>query len=239
MNETNNLAQRKCEPIIIGAVSASPFFSFFNADNMEIMKQYPDKYFDLAIVDPPYGIINKTKRGGQRSPHKYKVRSETWDYMPQKEYWNELFRISINQIVCGGNYFTDFLFPNNAWIFWYKHQPVENYADGEFIWTSFLNKQGKCFDYMYYGSINSAKDRFHPTEKPLELYDWIIKNYAEPNQKILDTHLGSGSIALAIDKANKLDNMNLEFVGIELDTEYFNAAVNRFRLAHTQSCLSF
>ena len=239
MNETNNLAQRKCEPIIIGDVSASPFFSFFNADNMEIMKQYPDKYFDLAIVDPPYGIINKTKRGGQRSPHKYKVRSETWDYMPQKEYWNELFRISINQIVCGGNYFTDFLFPNNAWIFWYKHQPVENYADGEFIWTSFLNKQGKCFDYMYYGSINSAKDRFHPTEKPLELYDWIIKNYAEPNQKILDTHLGSGSIALAIDKANKLDNMNLEFVGIELDTEYFNAAVNRFRLAHTQSCLSF
>ena len=239
MNETNNLAQSKCEPIIIGDVSASPFFSFFNADNMEIMKQYPDKYFDLAIVDPPYGIINKTKRGGQRSPHKYKVRSETWDYMPQKEYWNELFRISINQIVCGGNYFTDFLFPNNAWIFWYKHQPVENYADGEFIWTSFLNKQGKCFDYMYYGSINSAKDRFHPTEKPLELYDWIIKNYAEPNQKILDTHLGSGSIALAIDKANKLDNMNLEFVGIELDTEYFNAAVNRFRLAHTQSCLSF
>ena len=239
MNETNNLAQRKCEPIIIGDVSASPFFSFFNADNMEIMKQYPDKYFDLAIVDPPYGIINKTKRGGQRSPHKYKVRSETWDYMPQKEYWNELFRISINQIVCGGNYFTDFLFPNNAWIFWYKHQPVENYADGEFIWTSFLNKQGKCFDYMYYGSINSAKDRFHPTEKPLELYDWIIKNYAEPNQKILDTHLGSGSIALAIDKANKLDNMNLEFVGIELDTEYFNSAVNRFRLAHTQSCLSF
>ena len=239
MNETNNLAQRKCEPIIIGDVSASPFFSFFNADNMDIMAQYPDKYFDLAIVDPPYGILNKTKRGGQRSPHKYKVRSETWDYMPQKEYWNELFRISINQIVCGGNYFTDFLFPNNAWIFWYKHQPVENYADGEFIWTSFLNKQGKCFDYMYYGSINSAKDRFHPTEKPLELYDWILKNYAEPNQKILDTHLGSGSIALAIDKANKLDNMNLEFVGIELDTEYFNAAVNRFRLAHAQSCLSF
>ena len=90
-----------------------------NEDNMELMARYPDKYFDIAIIDPPYGILNKTKRGGQRSPHKYKVRSETWDYMPKKEYWNELFRISKNQIVCGGNYFTDFLFPNNAWIFWY------------------------------------------------------------------------------------------------------------------------
>ena len=212
------------------------YIEITNEDNMELMKRYPDKYFDLAIVDPPYGILNKTKRGGQRSPHKYKVRSETWDYMPKKEYWDELFRISKNQIVCGGNYFTDFLFPNNAWIFWYKHQPVDNYADGEFIWTSFNDKQGKCFDYMYYGAINSAKDRFHPTEKPVALYAWILKNYAKQGDKILDTHLGSGSIAIAVHEANIIDKMDLSLVACELDKDYFESSIRRVKAAlQTQS----
>ena len=212
------------------------YIEITNEDNMELMKRYPDKYFDLAIVDPPYGILNKTKRGGQRSPHKYKVRSETWDYMPKKEYWDELFRISKNQIVCGGNYFTDFLFPNNAWIFWYKHQPVDNYADGEFIWTSFNDKQGKCFDYMYYGAINSAKDRFHPTEKPVALYAWILKNYAKQGDKILDTHLGSGSIAIAVHEANIIDKIDLSLVACELDKDYFESSIRRVKAAlQTQS----
>ena len=212
------------------------YIEITNEDNMDLMARYPDKYFDIAIIDPPYGILNKTKRGGQRSPHKYKVRSETWDYMPKKEYWNELFRISKNQIVCGGNYFTDFLFPNNAWIFWYKHQPVDNYADGEFIWTSFNDKQGKCFDYMYYGAINSAKDRFHPTEKPVALYAWILKNYAKQGDKILDTHFGSGSIACAAHKANIIDKMDLSLVACELDKDYFESSIQRVKAAlQTQS----
>ena len=212
------------------------YIEITNEDNMELMKRYPDKYFNIAIIDPPYGILNKTKRGGQRSPHKYKVRSETWDYMPKKEYWDELFRISKNQIVCGGNYFTDFLFPNNAWIFWYKHQPVDNYADGEFIWTSFNDKQGKCFDYMYYGAINSAKDRFHPTEKPVALYAWILKNYAKKGDKIIDTHFGSGSIACAVHEANSIDKMELSLVACELDKDYFESSIQRVKAAlQTQS----
>jgi site-specific DNA-methyltransferase (adenine-specific) len=188
---------------------------------MEGMKQFPDKYFELAIVDPPYGILNKTKRGGQRSPHKYKVRAELWDKKPPSEYWQELFRVSKNQIVCGGNYFTDYLFINNAWIFWYKHQPLDNYADGEFLWSSFSNKQGKCFDYMYYGSINSETGRFHPTQKPISLYKWLLKNYAKQGDKILDTHMGSGSEEIAC------YDMGFDYIAFEIDEEYCRKAQRR------------
>ena len=228
MNEKNNLAERKCEPIIIGDVSASPFFSFFNADNMEIMKQYTDKYFDLAIVDPPYGI------GISSNPVRQQHKKKQWDNeIPSIEYFEELKRVSKNQIIWGGNYFP--LPPTQCFYIWDKKQPHDfSLAMCEMAWTSF-SKPAKIWNL----SVLKEQNKIHPTQKPVEIYDWLIKNNAEPNQKILDTHLGSGSIALAIDKANKLDNMNLEFVGIELDTEYFNAAVNRFRLAHAQSCLSF
>ena len=228
MNEINNLEKRKCEPIIIGDVSASPFFSFFNADNMEIMKQYTDKYFDLAIVDPPYGI------GISSNPVRQQHKKKQWDNeIPSIEYFEELKRVSKNQIIWGGNYFP--LPPTQCFYIWDKKQPHDfSLAMCEMAWTSF-SKPAKIWNL----SVLKEQNKIHPTQKPVEIYDWLIKNNAEPNQKILDTHLGSGSIALAIDKANKLDNMNLEFVGIELDTEYFNAAVNRFRLAHAQSCLSF
>ncbi len=194
---------------------------YYNEDCMVGMARYPDKHFDLAIVDPPYGILNKTKRGGQRSPHKYKVRSEEWDYTPTADYWKELFRVSNNQIVCGGNYFTDYLFPNNAWIFWYKHQPVDNYADGEFIWTSFNDKQGKCFDYMYYGAINSDPGRFHPTQKPVALYKWLLDKYAEPGDLILDTHVGSASSLIAC------HDMGFSAVGFEIDPDYYKTSKAR------------
>ena len=229
-------------------------FSFFNADNMEVMKQYPDNYFELAIVDPPYGIgADKAQNnaaqsrinanGKSKAGRGWKMYKDTdWDNeTPTAEYWNELKRISKNQIVWGGNYFTEYLKPSMGWILWDKGQRDFSLADGELAWTSF-DKALRIFEMSRGKALaknNEQGGRFHPTQKPEMLYDWILKNYAEPNQKILDTHLGSGSIALAIDKANKLDNMNLEFVGIELDTEYFNAAVNRFRLAHAQSCLSF
>jgi len=192
----------------------------YNEDCMALMSRYPDKYFDLAVVDPPYGILNKTKRGSQRSPHKYKVRAENWDFPPNEKYFNELFRVSKNQIICGGNYF---LLPlTQGWIFWYKHQPVDNYSKGELFWTSF-DKPLQCFDFMYYGNINSDKNRFHPTQKPIALYDWIFKNYAKQGDKILDTHLGSGSSRIAAHKAG------LDFIGCELDPDYFVAAQKRYK----------
>jgi len=244
MNEINNLAERKCEPIIIGDVSASPFFSFFNADNMEIMKQYPDKYFDLAIVDPPYGIEAdknqeklSNKKGFTKGAGTYKEYHKTnWDNnVPNAEYFEELKRVSKYQIVWGGNYFHDLHL--EGVIIWNK-LGSGNFKEGELAKTNI--NTFKVFDYSRADAyINDCDMKIHPTQKPTQLYAFLLKNYAKSNYKILDTHLGSGSIALAIDKANKLDNMNLEFVGIELDTEYFNAAVNRFRLAHAQSCLSF
>lgn len=240
MNETNNLAQRKCEPIIIGDVSASPFFSFFNADNMDIMAQYPDKYFDLAIVDPPYGIGvdgNKEQLWPDGTIKRKSHKIKGWDSaIPTAEYFKELFRVSKNQVIWGGNYFTEYLKPTKAWVIWYKGQQGLTMSDCEMAWTSF-DKVTRMID-IHRTHLWQEKP-IHPTQKPEKLYANILNMYIENGFKILDTHLGSGSIALAIDKANKLDNMNLEFVGIELDTEYFNAAVNRFRLAHSQSCLSF
>jgi len=220
-------------------------FTFFNADNMEIMKQYPDKYFDLAIVDPPYDFsITVTHYASQKKygsniqetrPNSGLKIGGNYENglgdIPNELYFNELFRISKNQIIWGGNYFTQHLFPTMGWLCWYKTNGDTSYfSDFELAWTSF--QQRTCIF-----KLVSPKKRIHPTQKPVELYAWIIQKIAKENDKILDTHLGSGSIALAIDKANKLDNMNLEFVGIELDTEYFNAALNRFKLAHLQQTL--
>ena len=240
MNEINNLEKRKCEPIIIGDVSASPFFSFFNADNMEIMKQYPDKYFDLAIVDPPYGIGvdgNKEQLWPDGTIKRKSHKIKGWDSaIPTADYFKELFRVSKNQVIWGGNYFTEYLKPTKAWVIWYKGQQGLTMSDCEMAWTSF-DKVTRMID-IHRTHLWQEKP-IHPTQKPEKLYANVLNMYIEKGFKIIDTHLGSGSIALAIDKANKLDNMNLEFVGIELDTEYFNAALNRFRLAHSQSCLSF
>lgn len=194
-----------------------------NEDNMALMARYPDNYFDLAIVDPPYGVLNKTKRGSQRSPHKYKVRAENWDTRPTKEYFVELQRVSKNQVIWGGNYFTNDLFENNAWVFWHKKNPVDNYADGELAWTSFKKSQLKYFDYMYYGAINSDKNRFHPTQKPVKLYEWLLDKYAKEGEKILDTHLGSGSIAIAC------HNRKFELTACELDKDYFDASIKRIQ----------
>jgi site-specific DNA-methyltransferase (adenine-specific) len=231
-------------PIAYSECYVQPFFSFFNADNMAIMKTFKDKEFDLAIVDPPYGIgFSDYERGS--SGIKVKERftkngKKDWDYgLPTIEYFSELKRISKNQIIWGGNYFD--LQPTQCFLFWYKQNPVPNFADGELAWTSF-NKPALCFDYRYYGNIqgkSSMKEtKIHPTQKPIELYDWILKNFANENDKIIDTHLGSGSIAIAIDKANTLDKKNLTFVGIELDPDYFRAAVERFK-NHKRQCVLF
>ena len=198
---------------------------------MEYMATVPDKYFDLAIVDPPYGILSTS---GDRLDH-YGTKYKEWDEaIPTHEYFIELFRVSKNQIIWGGNYFP-YLWGNGCkgFIFWYKHQPIQGWAAGELAWTSF-NKPAMCFDYMCYGGVNQDKDRFHPTQKPLQLYKWLLKNYAKPEFKIIDTHLGSGSSAIAA-----YDFGVAEFVGCEIDKEYFDAAKQRFEIHKRQTVIKF
>lgn len=192
-------------------------------DCMELLKQIPDKYFELAIVDPPYGInINTSGRLGH-----YGGKGKVWDScLPNKIYFDVLYQKSINQIIWGGNYFA--LPPNRCFLIWDKQQPEGvSFASCEYAWTSF-NSSAKT----YYLRPQSADDyRIHPTQKPIALYEWLIKNYAKEGDKILDTHLGSGSSRIAADKAN------LPFVGCELDADYFYASVRRFREYSAQTTI--
>lgn len=224
-------------PLAYSECYVLPFFSFYNADNMAIMKTFKDKEFDLAIVDPPYGMKGKFRtyhspdQSQKNSLSKFK--NVEWDnFTPTLEYWNELKRVSKNQIVWGGNYFIENLFNTRCWIVWDKMTYIPSMSQIELAWTSFDQNSQLI-------KINSNdKNRLHPTQKPVDLYDWILNKYAKDGFKILDTHLGSGSIAIAIDKANTLDKKNLTFVGIELDPDYFRAAVERFK-NHKRQCVIF
>lgn len=203
-----------------------------NEDNMLLMSRFPDNHFDLAIVDPPYGIdfsnfnrTNKTTDGTRVKANKYK--NSNWDdSIPSEEFFIELQRVSKNQIIWGGNYFP-ILWNNGCkgFIFWYKGNPVPNFADGELAWTSF-NKVAKQFDFRYYGALQgktSADDKIHPTQKPKELYKWLLDNYAKQGDKIIDTHLGSGSIAIAC------HDYGFELTACELDKEYYDKAIQRIK----------
>lgn len=209
-------------------------------DCMEYMATLPDKAFDLAIVDPPYGIgfgeFNRTNRlsnGKTLKADKYK--NGKWDdSAPTIEYYKQLKRVSTNQIVWGGNYFP-YLWADagKGFIFWWKRQPVNNFSDGELAWTSF-NKPAKCFDFAYFGGIQGrtkADKKIHPTQKPLELYEWLLENYAKPGDRILDTHLGSGSSAIAAHYGG------FDFVGCELDEDYYKAACERFARETAQQAM--
>jgi site-specific DNA-methyltransferase (adenine-specific) len=231
-----------------------PFLSLFHADCMEIMKQYPDKYFDLAIVDPPYGIgadkaqnnaaMQRIKAEGKsKAGRGWKLYADTdWDNeIPTIEYWEQLFRVSKNQIVWGGNYFTEYLPPSMGWIMWDKGQRDFSLADGELAWTSF-NKALRIFEMSRGKALaknNEQGGRFHPTQKPEMLYSWILHNYAKQGDLILDTHFGSGSIALAVDKANRLDKMNLHLTACEIDKEYIDKAIKRISESIKQGTLPF
>jgi len=190
-----------------------------NADCMDIMKTYTDNYFDLAIVDPPYGINIKTRVFND---------GKDWDNeRPKQIYFDELFRVSKNQIIWGGNYFIDYLFPTPCFLIWDKKM-TENHLMSmtEFAWTSFktknlIFKQPPVGDRGFY---NIDGTRIHPTQKSIKLYEWQLINYAEKGQKILDTHLGSGSSAIA----SHYFGVG-EFVGIEIDKEYFDAAEKRIK----------
>ena len=202
----------------------SDMIKITNEDNMKLMARYPDNYFDLAIVDPPYGInINSSGRLGH-----YGGKGKKWDSeIPDEEYLEELFRVSKDQIVWGGNYFI--LPPTRCFLIWDKQQPEDvSFASCEFAYTSF-DKSAKTF---YMRPQNADKVRIHPTQKPVKLYEWLLMMYAKPGDKILDTHLGSGSIAIAC------HNLNFELTACELDTDYYNAAMKRLK-QHQQQLTMF
>ena len=223
---SNNHSNPNCAKPLLG--DCAGFQSdVYLMDCITLMKEYPDNYFDLAVVDPPYGIgFSGYERGGmgKKVKERYtKNEKKKWDNdIPTIEYFTELFRVSKNQIIWGGNYFD--LPPTQCFVFWYKQNPVPNFADGEMAWTSF-KKPAVCFDFRYYGNLSgktSASQKIHPTQKPTELYDWIFKNYASEGMKVLDTHLGSGSSRIS---ANKY---KLNFVGCEIDKEYFDKSQKRY-----------
>jgi site-specific DNA-methyltransferase (adenine-specific) len=197
-------------------------------DCMEYMARYPDNYFDLAIVDPPYGIgmdgqKKSNKKGAQiRKEHEFKG----WDNaIPSEAYFKEAQRVSENQIIWGGNYFTEFLKPTKAWVFWYKGQQGLTMSDGEMAWTSF--KTVTRMVNIHRTHLWQEKPA-HPTQKPVALYKWLLKNYAKEGDTILDTHLGSGSIAIAC------HDMGFDLEGCELDKDYFEAASKRFETHKSQ-----
>jgi site-specific DNA-methyltransferase (adenine-specific) len=193
----------------------------FNMDCIEFMQTLPYKFYDLAIVDPPYGIgidgqkKSTSKHGGRRE----KV-FKGWDNKtPDKNYWNELFRVSKNQIVWGANYFTEYLPPSMGWVFWDKGQRIYN-SDGELAFTSF-QKALRVYE-LNRVFITQHGDTEHPTQKPVKLYEWLLMNYAKEGDKILDTHGGSQSSRIAC------FNLGFELDIIELDKDYFDAGNKRF-----------
>jgi site-specific DNA-methyltransferase (adenine-specific) len=185
-----------------------------NLDCIEFMKGFPDGYFDLSVVDPPYGI-GYNGRDGQKTI-KYD-NSKNWDKeKPTKEYFDELFRVSKNQIIWGANYFTEYFNLGKGMICWFKHQNG-NFSEWELAYSSIGN--AKHFDRSYQ---QDQYNKIHPTQKPIALYDWIFKNYAKEGFKVLDTHLGSQSSRIAADKAG------LDFWGCELDPDYFRDGNKRY-----------
>ena len=191
--------------------------TLYNCDCMELMKQYPDNHFDLAIVDPPYGIdVTKMNMGGRQTVKPDKTKN--WDSaVPTKEYFDELKRVSKNQVIWGGNYFE--LPPTRCWLMWDKGESMygRDFAEAEMAWTNF-DKVVRL-----YKQNPNQNDRIHPTQKPIKLYEWLLTNYAKQGDKILDTHLGSGSHAIAC------NNLGFELTACELDEDYFKASVERIK----------
>jgi len=184
---------------------------------MKLMAEYPDNHFDLAIVDPPYGIdAGKMTMGSGK--HKFK-KNKDWDSgIPDKTYFDELFRVSKNQIIWGGNYFTEYLTPSPHWLLWDKKNPNLSFAEGELAWV----RHGKNLRIFYHYSAQVEDGgKIHPTQKPVKLYKWILKNYASEGFKILDTHGGSMSIAIAC------HDYKFDLTLSERDTDHYNDGMKR------------
>lgn len=199
------------------------------ADCMDIMKDIPDGYFQLSIVDPPYGL-DRFKNGiGHNDRHTVKTTNQSWNNdVPNDLYFNELFRISQNQIIWGANNFI--LPPTEYFCIWNKKQTVDNFASAEYAWVSMgLKKPAKVFEYSIHK--HNQNNKIHPTQKPIDLYRWLLQNYAKPGDKIIDTHSGSGSCAIAC-HLEKFD-----FLAIEKDEDYYKASVKRLDEVRSQGVL--
>ena len=204
------------KPVIIGNAT------LYCGDCMEYMRGLGDKAFDLAIVDPPYGI------GISSNPVRQQHDKKQWDNaIPKADYFSQLMRVSKNQIIWGGNYFLDYLGASQGFVIWDKVQPQDfSLAMCELAWIS-IQSPAK----MWKRSVLAERNKIHPTQKPVDLYEWLLTNYAKPGQKILDTHLGSGSSAIAA------NNLGFELVGCELDADYFASACQRIENAQRQVSL--
>jgi len=226
---------------------ALPFFSqnapkseLYNMDCIAGMKEYPNKYFDLAIVDVPYGIGESLKDNQSRSVlgKSKNYGKKDWDKEPPPiEYFKELFRVSKNQVIWGANHFISKLpFDSSCWIVWDKMNGDNDFADCELAYCSFKTAVRK-FEFRWHGMLQgdmkNKEIRIHPTQKPIQLYNWILSKYAEPGQRILDTHLGSGSSRIAC------YNNGFDFVGFEIDKEYCDASDKRFVNAISQTRIGF
>lgn len=215
---------RHCCNAVLGAV---PYSEVYLMDCVAGMRHYPDNYFDLAVVDPPYGIditkqFENANKVGTKSMFKQTkgIVKKDWDAeIPTAEYFDELKRVSKNQIIWGGNYFLDYLGNTKCMLVWDKMNGGNNMADAELAWTSF-DKAVRMFRMHHFSSGYETK--IHLTQKPTKLYDWILSKFAKQGDLILDTHVGSGSSRIAADK------VGLNFVGFEIDEEYYNAANKRF-----------
>jgi site-specific DNA-methyltransferase (adenine-specific) len=205
-----------------------------NADCMDYMRDLPDNAFELAIVDPPYGIgmhggrVERKPKGLKSHTRPAKHIKKKWDKArPAKDYWLELERVSKNRIVWGANYFTEHLPASMGWVYWGKMEDASNFSDGELAYTSF-DRALRTFKVHQYDGTRGGKDRIHPTQKPVKLYEWLLINYAKEGDRILDTHLGSGSIAIAC------HNLGFDLVGCELDVDYYEGALKRLKQHQAQ-----
>jgi len=232
MNEANNLQLPTNPPLVIPDVSNCPFSIVYKEDCMQGLKRFADKYFDLAIVDPPYGInrlemswtAQSNSNNGKSQADSSKWASyeiKKWDNeRPTKEYWNELKRVSKNQIVWGANYFPEFFTENMGVVFWDKIRSIDvKFSHGELAFTTFGGFTRK----FPYNPEKYNKERWHPTQKPVALYDYLLREFAKDGDLILDTHLGSGASRISCVK-NKYS-----FVGFEIDKQYFDEQEKRFK----------
>lgn len=199
-----------------------------NECNMELMSRYPDGYFDLAIIDPPYGINRNNMNMGNSVFNKD---DKEWDLKaPSKDFFKHLFRVSKRQVIWGGNYFE--LPPSQYFAIWDKGETMygRDFAECEYAWVSTGGTR------IYKRSPNQP-ERIHPTQKPVKLYEWLMVNYAKQGDKILDTHLGSGSIAIALNNVNNLEKMDLSLTACELDKDYYDSAIKRIKEQTSQNTL--
>lgn len=228
----------------LNKIYKTDFLDLYHCDCMELLRQTPDNYYSLALVDPPYGInMDGGKIGGDNCGKAKNYTKKDWDKMPPlKQYFDELFRVSKNQIIFGANHFISLMpYNSSCWIVWDKDN-TGNFADCELAWASFHTAVRK-FKWRWNGmlqqNMKDKQERIHPTEKPIQLYEFLIKEYSKPDFKILDTHFGSGSIALAVDKANRLDGMNLHLTACEIDLDYVNDSIKRISNYLQQTTINF